>query len=213
VTIAITIIGRTGSTVISGFSGGSLSLSGSLIKATINPGGSMSISGSTTGGGSGTATATGSPVPNAGPTTDFGINPYLNTLAAPSATAARASGSVNGANGKRRLHLIPDGSSNTILLGHMYIARSDYVVTTPANSSLLPIFVGGTLATARNGLGDTTATWLQDGTATTLNQWGSPMTEGGLMAMADASVRTIPYSVPLTAFLQPADGIPTPALD
>ena len=29
----------------------------------------------------------------------------------------------------------------------------------------------------------------QDGSATAITQWGSPMTEGGLMAMADGSVR------------------------
>ena len=45
-----------------------------------------------------------------------------------------------------------------------------------------------------------------DGTPATATQWGSPMAEGGLMAMADATVRLFPYSLPLTNFLLPNDG-------
>ena len=52
------------------------------------------------------------------------------------------------------------------------------------------------------------APWLQDGVPTTLNQWGSPMVEGGLMGMADGSVHLFPYTTPLTDFLQPTSGVP-----
>jgi hypothetical protein len=120
--------------------------------------------------------------------------------------ASSVGGSVNAANGRRTFVKITDGTSNTILLGHMYFATTDYQVTAPAQSDFLPIFLGGTLATARNGLGDTATTWLQDSTVTTSNQWGSPMSEGGLMAMADGSVRLISYTVPLTNLLKPNDG-------
>ena len=68
---------------------------------------------------------------------------------------------------------------------------------------------GGTLSTGRNSLGDTTANWLQDNTsASTNNQWGGPLSEGGLMALADGAVIMFPYSVPLTNFLKPDDGNP-----
>ncbi|MSU77567.1 MAG: DUF1559 domain-containing protein [Gemmataceae bacterium] len=130
-----------------------------------------------------------------GPATDFAINPYLNS----------PTGAVNAANVKRKLVTISDGSSNTILLGHAYVATSDYPITIPANSYRLPIFSGGTLATGRTGLGDTASTWLKDVTATTLNQWGSPMREGGLMAMGDGTVRPFAFTAPLINLLQPAD--------
>ena len=67
-------------------------------------------------------------------------------------------------------------------------------------------FVGGSLATGRNTLGDNATDWLKDGTAVTSNQWGSPMYEGGLMAMCDGTVRIFTYSTPLTNFLLPDDG-------
>ncbi len=133
-----------------------------------------------------------------GPATDFGMNPYLNS----------PTGTLNATDRKRTLVGIQDGSSNTILLGHIYVARSDYPLTTAASANAqLPIFRGGQNGTSRNGLGDTAATWLMDGTATALNQWGSPMTEGGLMAMGDGTIRVFPYQVPLTNYLKPDDNI------
>ncbi len=71
----------------------------------------------------------------------------------------------------------------------------------------MPIFAPGTLGTARSGLGDTSATWLQDGAVSSSNQWGSPSPEGGLMAMADGSVRFLLYSTPLPYFLKPNSGV------
>jgi hypothetical protein len=102
--------------------------------------------------------------------------------------------------------MISDGTSNTILLGHSYLALKDYPLTTPANSARLPFFRGGTLSTARNTLGNAATNWLQDSTTATSNQWGSPMAEGGLMAMADGAVHLIPYSTPLANYLTPNDG-------
>ena len=149
--------------------------------------------------------------PDSGPATDFGINPFINSLPttgkAASVTAA-VGGQVNAANAHRTLVQIPDGTSNTILLGDMYCAISNYGATTPTASTDLPIFVPGTLATARNGNGSSATTWLQDGTASTSNQWGSPLSSGGLMSMADGSVHLIPYSTPLTTLINPNDGHP-----
>jgi prepilin-type N-terminal cleavage/methylation domain-containing protein len=134
--------------------------------------------------------------PYHGPVTDYGLNPYINS----------PTGVLSAANTKKALTKIGDGTSNTILMGHIYLNRDEYQLTTPANSHRLPIFTGGTLSTARNSTGDTLATWRQDGTAATSNQWGSPMHEGGLMAMADGSVRIFPYGAPLRQFLTPDDG-------
>jgi len=142
-------------------------------------------------------TSTSSAGTDSGPATDFALNPFLNSPA----------GTINAADNSCTLPTISDGTSNTILMGHAYLALSDYPSTTPVPSSLLPIFAGGTLGTARNSQGDTGATWLQDGPATTSNQWGSPLFEGGLMATADGSVHLFPYSTPLTNFLNPDDGI------
>lgn len=137
----------------------------------------------------------------AGPVTDYALNPFINDL----------SGSLTAASAKRQLFNIPDGTSNTILMGQAYVSVADYNVTA-TSSTLGPIFSGGTLSTGRNGLGDTASTWLKDGTASTANQWGSPLTAGALMALADGSVRLFPYSTPLATFLQPADGglVPLP---
>ena len=100
---------------------------------------------------------------------------------------------------------ISDGSSNTILIGHAYIATSDYLITT-SSATLSPIFAGGNASTGRSSLGNSAATWLPDGAATTANQWGSPMSDGGLMAMGDGTVVMFPYQTSLADFLTPDDG-------
>jgi hypothetical protein len=134
--------------------------------------------------------------PASGPTTDYGLNPYINNT----------SGLVSSENTRRTIDGIQDGSSNTILMGHIYSPISDYLQTTPLNSSRLPIFMGGTASTARNSFGNSPTLWMKDGTTSAFSQWGSPMSEGGLMAMADGSVRLFPYGVILTNFLNPNDG-------
>jgi prepilin-type N-terminal cleavage/methylation domain-containing protein len=144
----------------------------------------------------------GTPTPDSGPATDFGINPFLNVQ----------TGRSNTSNNHCTLIQITDGTSNTILIGEMYCATADYAVTQPAsasvvaNSTKLPIFQGGTWATTRSGTGSSATTWLRDGTATTSNQWGSPMSNGALMAMADGSVHLIPYTISLQFLLTPNDG-------
>jgi prepilin-type N-terminal cleavage/methylation domain-containing protein len=133
-----------------------------------------------------------------GPATDFGINPFLNS----------STGTLNAALTKRMLNGIQDGSSNTILLGHIYYPTNEYPLTTAASANArLSIFRGGANGTSRNGRGDTAATWMRDGTPIALNQWGSPMSDGGLMALGDGTVRVVPYQTPLTNLLGPDDGI------
>jgi prepilin-type N-terminal cleavage/methylation domain-containing protein len=133
-----------------------------------------------------------------GPSTDYALNPFINN----------ASGTINAASAKKTLTKLTDGSSNTILIGYAYVARSEYF-TTSSSTTLAPIFTGGTLGTARNSFGDTASNFLQDGANASSNQWGSPMAEGALFAMADGSVRLVTYGVPLTNALLPDDGIVT----
>lgn len=128
--------------------------------------------------------------PASGPASDYALNPWINS----------SSGSVSSANSRKGLLSITDGTSNTILCGHAYLAISDYPLDTIGNSRQ-PIFVGGTLGTARNGFG-----FMQDGIMATDNQWGSSDSAGGLMAMADGTVRMIHYSADLAALIKPDDG-------
>jgi prepilin-type N-terminal cleavage/methylation domain-containing protein len=128
-----------------------------------------------------------------GPVTDYGLNPYINS----------PGGSLNASNASRTLDQIKKGTSNTILMGHMYLGLSQWTSTNGDGNALNPIFTGGSLGTARNSLGNSPLTWLRDGPATASNQWGSPLVEGGLMALADGSVRLVPYSTPLTDLLMP----------
>jgi prepilin-type N-terminal cleavage/methylation domain-containing protein len=139
-----------------------------------------------------TVTPTAPPTGGSGPITDYALNPFIND----------PNGSVNAATVRKRLNAIPDGSSNTILMGHAYLAMSDYPTTSSNGTTLTPIFAGGTLGTARNG-----SAFLKDTTTATSNQWGSPLSEGGLMAMADGTVILFPYSTALTNFLRVNDGV------
>jgi len=131
----------------------------------------------------------------AGPVTDYGLNTFLNDPA----------GSVSAANTKRTIPGIPDGSAYTILMGHIYLALGDYTLLTANQTYRMPIFQGGTPSTARSSYGQTGSTWYKDGATATANQWGSPMSEGGLMALCDGSVRLFPYRVNLQNFLTPSD--------
>lgn len=130
-----------------------------------------------------------------GPTSDYAINPYIND----------PNGSTSAVNSKRKLVNIQDGASNTILFGHAYLAVTDYSITS-SSSTIAPIFSGGNMSTGRNSLGNSTATFLRDTTSSTSNQWGSAMSEGALMALADGTVRLFTYGTNLADFLTPADG-------
>jgi Protein of unknown function (DUF1559) len=149
---------------------------------------------------------------SSGPATDFGINPFLNSP--PHGTPLSGGGTLNAANAKVTLPKILDGTSNTILFGEMYCATANYRTTTPsgnplspAASTLLPIFVGGTGSTSRSGTGANSSTFRQDGSlGTSSTEWGSPMSAGALFSMADGSVHLIPYNTNLTDFLYPNDG-------
>jgi prepilin-type N-terminal cleavage/methylation domain-containing protein len=114
---------------------------------------------------------------------------------------------------RRTLVGITDGTSNTILSGHGQIQPSLYSQSTSMTGISTQILVGGTWGTAR-GPG-TSATAGTTPSATTIlfardsntlppsangNSWGGPFPQGGLMGMADATVRMFPYQIQPTLF-------------
>jgi type II secretory pathway pseudopilin PulG len=119
---------------------------------------------------------------------------------------------------KYTLANIPDGSSNTIMVGHGNIDttqyKSDKDVTLCTN-----IFKGGTTGTMRSGVdigkgndkrGAVTIAKDSD-KSPTIGSWGGPFRQGLLVSMYDGSVRTVSYSVTVGTFrdaLDPDDGNP-----
>jgi type II secretory pathway pseudopilin PulG len=117
---------------------------------------------------------------------------------------------------------IPDGTSQTIMMGHANIAttqyKSDKDVTLSTN-----IFKGGTTGTMRGGVfgkgehKNGTVTIARDSDkAPTVGSWGGPFPNGFLVALYDASVRTVSYNYDTDTFrnyLIPDDGNALPGLD
>ena len=112
---------------------------------------------------------------------------------------------------KRTLVFIADGTSNTVLVGHGNISSGDYKKNANVTGSS-NIFVGGTIGTLRSGNnGDKNpggVTLSKDSDkAPGIGSWGGPFSQGALMAMGDATVRTFPYATAnFGAFLTPAGG-------
>jgi hypothetical protein len=130
-----------------------------------------------------TPVATSSTAP--GPFTDYGINAWLNDP---------SNGNRNVNDNNRTLVGISDGSSNTILAGHIYMQVSVYTNTAGDNWKE-SIWRGGYGGTAR------TANELRrDGTTGQGDRWGGPFPQGALMCMGDGTVRMFPYSLSGTAF-------------
>ncbi len=129
-----------------------------------------------------------------GPFTDFVLNPYLND---------RERGGLNEINNRTTLVGILDGSANTILFGHGWISTDDLKNPSPGPGRC-SIYLGGTNGTARNGkqlVRDKSGSQHYD-------EWGSPYAEGGMMCMADATVRFFTYDMEsslLFNFLHPND--------
>ena len=111
---------------------------------------------------------------------------------------------------------IPDGASNTIMVGHGNIDttqyKSDKDVTLCIN-----IFKGGTTGTMRagNDIGkgdDKNGTVLlarDSDKAPTVGSWGGPFSQGAIISMYDGSVRVLSYSCTPATFrnaLMPDDG-------
>ncbi len=138
-----------------------------------------------------------------GPWTDYFYNNYLNDplqAAKPDAPDAR-----------RTFADITDGTSFTILAGHGNINTTQYASNTNVAGSS-NIFTGGTTGTMRsgdNGKSNPTGATLKRDSAEDpgIGSWGGPYPQGGLMAMADATVRMFPYAMQdFSAFLTPTGG-------
>lgn len=129
-----------------------------------------------------------------GPFTDFVLNPFLND---------RERGGLNEINNRTSLVQIIDGTANTIFFGHGWISTDDLKNPSPGPGRC-SIYLGGTNGTARNG-----KRLVRDKSGKDhYDDWGSPYAEGGMMCMADATVRFFTYDMEsslLFNFLHPDD--------
>lgn len=143
-----------------------------------------------------------------GPFTDYGINCWINDP---------VSGNEETADSFRSIAKIPDGTSNTILLGQIYLRRLDYSSTTGDAEYLTPIFLGGEDGTGvQANDGTTTTMFKQDSDQAYLaagGSWGGAFPQGGLFGTCDGSVRLIVYGTNLSPFLKPSDGLSVPFPD
>ena len=122
------------------------------------------------------------------PWADYVINPWLND---------ERGGSTDAADAKRTLVGIQDGSSSTIFFGHGQIRPADYSASDVTPGYLDTILIGGTTATALSSnpaLGPVTFARDSAGTCTDAARgFGSPFSQGCLMAMCDGTVQMFPY--------------------
>lgn len=134
-----------------------------------------------------------------GPFTDYGINPWVNRP---------TDGGRNQPSNRPTIHGIIDGSSNTIMIGHMYLRTTEYT-NVNGNGWKESVWVGGYGGTARSTNTNPTAPdqFLQDNPTTAQgDRWGSPFSEGALFCFGDGAVRLIPYGTNLFYFLDADDG-------
>jgi len=154
-----------------------------------------------------------------GMVTDYAINTFLNS--SPTFYALTINGVTGFAsNGgdptafltRITIQGIADGSSNTILVGGKALQTGQFGDNNPDNGDQ-GIFQGGQFGTSR-GLGNNLMSGhqnLRDGpTIAHLHNWGSAFSGGTLFAIADGSVRSIPFTqsqnINFALQLYPADG-------
>ena len=166
-----------------------------------------------------------------GSSTDYMYNLLLNDQTIPNNPL------TNGANNKKRTMVgITDGTSNTIFAGHGQISQGNYgnpyATSTGGSAANGANCIAGTINLARNAATDFGTTrgstsvptanaapavlFGRDpaGTATSLNAWGGPFSQGGLMGMGDGTVRLFPYNMntqtlpalAMGGFLTPSNG-------
>ncbi|MBI2808796.1 MAG: DUF1559 domain-containing protein [Planctomycetes bacterium] len=137
--------------------------------------------------------------------TDYFYNGYMN----------KDPKKPDGGPAKYNLVAIPDGTSNTVMVGHGNINAKQYKADRDVTLST-NIFKGGTNGTLRGGAfgkGEDkagTVTIARDSDkAPTVGSWGGPFSGGFLIAMYDGSVRMVSYNVTPATFrwaLIPDDG-------
>jgi prepilin-type N-terminal cleavage/methylation domain-containing protein len=146
-----------------------------------------------------------------GPSTDYMLNVLINNQAAGSTPNTSSI-----TNNKATLVGMIDGSSNTIFAGHGQISTGSYAtanVASYANSIFLiassttdwgTVRGAGNSSTPTAGTGpalaSTSVGFARDPSGTpTLNCWGGPFSQGGLMGMGDGTVRMFPYTMLMSA--------------
>jgi len=118
---------------------------------------------------------------NAGPNTDYMINPYINNPA-PAATSLDS---------KRTMVSITDGTSNTIFAGHGLVKTGNYSLSTSIANETGCIFIG----TASNNCSRITTANFRDASGSATPSWGGPFPQGSLMCMGDGTVKMFPYTL------------------
>jgi len=130
-----------------------------------------------------------------GPMSDYALNNQLNN-----------NGCCGGTNIKRTIQGIPDGSSNTIMVGHKYVSINDYSRTSGDGWDEVVIVPNG-------GANRAGTVYRQDTTTGPNNDWGGPFPGAGLFLLGDGSVKGISYGIANATFvllMNPADGQPIP---
>jgi prepilin-type N-terminal cleavage/methylation domain-containing protein len=125
-----------------------------------------------------------------GAVTDYSINCRLNQP-----------GWFSTGDGDRgtRIHGIPDGSSNTVLVGERSWPTDRYSYDgTDWNE---PIYFGGAGGTGRGEFG----CYKDEPGSPHYSHWGSPFDGGGIFCMGDVSVRQIAFGTNLQGAVHPAD--------
>lgn len=127
-----------------------------------------------------------------GPTTDYAINCRLNN------------GGTGDPDRRRTIQAIPDGSSNTIMVGQASLLLSQYGTDDPGNWNETWM-VGGYGGSGRGGYVNQ-----QDApNITPGNNWGGPFPGGAMFLFGDGSVRTLPYGFSqMNLAVEAADGLP-----
>jgi hypothetical protein len=131
-----------------------------------------------------------------GAVTDYAINCWLNEW---------KDGSLAAPNRGMKIHTIPDGSSNTVLLGQLALRTTDYQAR-EATEGLETFFIGGMAGSGRNGFKH-----MQDAPdIAAVPNFGSPISSGTLFCMGDVVVRQISFSFSMETGLRPNDEKPAP---
>ncbi len=142
---------------------------------------------------------------NAGPTTDYAINCWINNL--PGDDFADAP------NRRKRLESIPDGISNTCIIGFEALSIQDYVQHAGGNWNETWL-VGGYFGSGRDGFSclrdcDVTDEHIRKG----VGLYGSPYARSCCFLFCDGAVHWYRYGTDLTSVMLPADGNPIPPFD